>query len=92
MKINLTSFIVTALSMIGLMTLVILLLWIYFEEIKPRIKSWWKRKNKIRFLCNHEYISEFYWYGDKYDKHELKCKLCGKKKIFKIFKEDDNND
>lgn len=86
------STIINILAMIGTVTLLLLVHCIYRDEIKSKIKSWWKRTNKIRCLCKHEYVETFYWYNPLYTQYELKCILCGEKKIIKIFKEDNSDD
>lgn len=74
---------------LGIIFLILILFSIYFDDIKPAIKSWWKRTNKIRCLCKHEYVDKFHWSNPFYTKYELECRLCDKKKIFIIYEDDE---
>ena len=84
--------IIKCLASVGLCT-VSLIIYMYIAYfIIPKIKEIMKRQNKIRFLCNHEYVETFYWEDKEKHGYSLKCRKCGKRKKFNIYKEKCNID
>ena len=72
---------------IGGCTVTLFLYYIVTEEIKPRVKTWWKRTNKIQFLCKHEYKVKHRWDCCDYYEWELECVNCGAEKKIYMLKE-----
>lgn len=60
--------------------------YVIIEEIKKIMQ----RQNKIRFLCQHEYVLKFRWYNDKYSEYELECRKCGHKRKYVFYEEKEN--
>lgn len=81
---------ITFLSGIGTITIAFFIASIMVENIIPKIKLWFKRTNKIRVLCKHEYVDKFHYYSPFCTEYELECRLCGKRKKFIIYEERDN--
>lgn len=79
LKILLNLFIVILL-ILGLCTFA-LIVYFWSDILLDKVQEIMRRKNKIRFLCKHEYALNWKWD----DKYVLQCEKCGKKINVKIY-------
>lgn len=79
-------------TVIGAWVFVIVVWCIIRDVIIEKIKEIMRRQNKIRFLCQHEYVPKWerQWYADKYSEYELECRKCGHKKKICFYEEKEN--
>lgn len=81
------NIIVFILCWIGIVTLAFIVCSVA-HDINCKIEEIMKRQNKIQCLCKHEFVSIYEFEACRYIDFSTKCRKCGKKRNFRIYKKE----